>query len=88
MSTYDNIQPSLTRSAALASTFDWRARLERLVDRWRTHRQASAERWLDGYFRRQRNAHERFLAKATDHYELERLERAWERRHTDMWRVF
>lgn len=88
MDTLGNIQPALARSASLAATFDWRALLERLVDTWRTYRQASAERWLDGHFRRQRNAHERFLAKATDHYELERLERSWERRHTDMWRVY
>ena len=88
MSTLGNVQSAPARSASLASTFDRRSLLERLVDTFRRYRQASAERWLDGYHRRQRDAHERFLAKATDPYELERLERAWERRHTDMWRVY
>ncbi len=55
---------------------------------WKAYRQARAEALIDRYFRRERNEHERFLSKASDHYELERLERAWERRHADVWRVY
>ena len=44
--------------------------------------------WLDDLQdRRRRNEHERFLAKATDPYELERRERKWERGRLDAWRI-
>ena len=37
--------------------------------------------------RARRSEHERFLARASDPYQLERLEREWERRGMDTWRV-
>ena len=62
--------------------------LARLLRAWTTRRQARAGSGIDAYFARERNDHERFLSKATDVYELERLERAWEHRHIDMRRVY
>ena len=41
----------------------------------------------DALDRSRRSEHERFLARAGDAFQLERLEREWERRHTDTWRV-
>ena len=66
----------------------WRQKLGRLFAAWRVAQRARAERRIDDHFRRDREAHERHLARAHDHYELERLERDWDRRHADFWRVF
>jgi NADPH-dependent ferric siderophore reductase len=87
MSTLTRTQPVATRNAA---PFDISAlpALARIVAAWKAHRQARAEHRLDAHFRRERSEHERFLSKAADHYELERLERAWEHSHSDTGRVF
>jgi hypothetical protein len=64
---------------------------ERLADalaRVRAWREARAAARLDGHHVRERNAHERYLAQARDVFELERLERDWQRRHSDLWRVY
>lgn len=37
--------------------------------------------------RARRSEHERFLARASDPYQLERLEREWERRGMETWRA-
>jgi len=65
-----------------------RQKLERVINAWKLRQQSRADRWIDGYFRRERDAHERFLECAGDRYQLERLERDWDRRHADFWRVF
>lgn len=88
MSTLSSIPPAQTGTAAYFDANDWRAIFARFVAAWKAHQQARAQRRIDGYFRRERNEHERFLSNATDHYELERLERTWERRHSDLWRVY
>jgi hypothetical protein len=88
MSTLSSIQPAQAGTAPHFDASDWRAILVRFVAAWKARQQARAQRRLDGYFRRERNEHERFLSNATDHYEVERLERAWERRHVDLWRVY
>ena len=72
------------------SIFDsrrWKALLLRAADAWKRSQQARADRYLDLYYRRTRGERERYLSRATDHYELERLEQAWERR-ADQWRVY
>jgi hypothetical protein len=72
---------------------DWTALAARLAARWRAWlagRRARVQRdaleRLDRYWQSRRNAHERFLSQASDVYELERLERHWER-HQDFWRI-
>jgi hypothetical protein len=87
MSTLSRTESMATRNAAPFDISALQGFLARLVAAWRAHQQARAEQLLDAHFRRERSEHERFLSKATDHYELERLERAWERRH-DTGRVF
>ena len=88
MSTLSNIESSQTRIASYFDPSALRLLFARLSAEWKARQQARAEQRIDGYFRRDRNEHERFLSNATDHYELERLERAWERRHVDVWRVY
>jgi hypothetical protein len=88
MNTLANIQPAHTGTAAHFDGSDWRAIFARFVAAWKARQQARAQRRIDGYFRRERDEHERFLSNATDHFEVERLERAWERRHNDLWRVY
>lgn len=44
--------------------------------------------WIDQHFRRQREARERHLSRARDPYELERLERSFDRGMSDVWRVY
>lgn len=66
----------------------WRQKLERLVAAWKLGQTARADQQIDDHFRREREAHEHYLARAGDRYELERLERDWDRRHADFWRVF
>jgi hypothetical protein len=87
MSTLSNVHAAQSRAAFTFDTSALRALFARLVAAWQARQAARAEQRIDGYFSRVRNEHERFLAKATDHYELERLERAWERRHIDTWRM-
>ena len=60
-------------------------RWQRLVDAWKAWQQVRAERQIDDWFAHRRSAHERYLSRAHDHYELERLERAWER-NPEWWR--
>ena len=60
-------------------------RWQRLVARWNALQQARAERRLDRWYAHRRDAHERYLSRAQDHYELERFERAWER-NPEWWR--
>lgn len=88
MSTLSSIPPAQTGTAPHFEASDWRAIFVRFVAAWKARQQARAQRRLDGYFRHERNEHERFLSNAKDHYEVERLERAWERRHIDPWRVY
>ena len=88
MSTLSNIQPAQTGNAPYLDASGWRTIVDRFVAAWKARLQARAQRRLDGYFQRERNEHERFLSSATDHYEVERLEREWERRHIDLWRVY
>jgi hypothetical protein len=88
MSTLSAIHTARMRVPAHFDLSRLRTILGRLVTAWKSYRQARAGALIDRYFRRERNEHERFLSKASDHYELERLERAWERRHADVWRVY
>jgi hypothetical protein len=88
MSTLSNIQPAQTGNARHFDASDWRTIVDRFAAAWKARLQARAQRRLDGYYRHERNEHERFLSKATDHYEVERREREWERRHIDLWRVY
>jgi hypothetical protein len=60
----------------------------RLAESWKAFRQERADRSIDRYFARERTARERFLAHASDHFELERLERDWDRRQSAAWRVY
>jgi hypothetical protein len=62
-----------------------RRQWQRLLDAWKAWQQARADWRIDHWYSSQRNAHERFLANAHDHFELERLERAWER-NPEWWR--
>lgn len=41
----------------------------------------------DALDRSRRSEHERFLSQAGDVYQLERMERQWERRQMETWRV-
>jgi len=73
------------------STFDssrLKSILLKVADAWKQWQQARADRHLDIYYRRTRGERERYLSRAADHYELERLEQAWERRRADLWRVY
>ena len=88
MSTLSNTQLAQTGNASYFDVSDWRTIVDRFVAAWKVRQQARAQRHLDGYHRHERDAHERLLARATDHYEVERLEREWERRHIDLWRVY
>jgi hypothetical protein len=88
MSTLSSIQPAQIATPPDFDASGWRAIAARFVDGWKARWQARAERRIDGYFRHERNEHERFVSNAADHYELERLEREWERRHVDVWRVY
>jgi hypothetical protein len=65
-----------------------RRTLGRLLDALKQGLKDSAERRIDEHFQRERDARERHLAHAGDHYELERMERDWDRRRADFWRVF
>ena len=59
----------------------WRSALRRQYDAWH-------QAWIDQHFRRQREARERYLSRARDPFELERLERAFDRGGSEPWRVF
>jgi hypothetical protein len=65
----------------------WSGFVQRVARAWHAYRVERTARRLDAYYRRARNDHERYLSRAHDHYELERLERDWSRRHADVWRV-
>jgi hypothetical protein len=83
MSTLSGIQPARTGTGAHFDVPALQALFARLAAAWKACQQARAQHRLNGHFHRLRDEHERFLASATDHYDLERLERAWERRHND-----
>ena len=86
MSTLRDVQPTQAGTPSPAARFEWRTFLARVAGALKTYRNAH-KRLRDGHFRRERSAQERFLSKATDHRELEHLERAWEHRHVEMWRI-
>lgn len=86
MSTPCNVQAAPGPASSVFDTSVLRSLLDRLMGAWKARRRALGQD-VDAYFARQRNEHERFLSKATDIYELERLERTWERRPIDVWRV-
>ena len=88
MSTISNTQPGPARLALGLSAPAWRAILDRFAAAWVARRRARDDRNIDPYFRRERSEHERFLSRATDRYELERMEREWSRRTFDLWRVY
>lgn len=62
--------------------------LQALRAAFRRQRDASHQTWVDQHFRRQREARERYLSRARDPFELERLERAFDRGGSEPWRVF
>lgn len=78
------IRPAPVASRAAASWQRMLGRARRAWNEWRGERRL---RSLDAYHRRQRDAFESYLGHARDHYELERMERDWQRRHADTWRV-
>ena len=88
MSTPCNVQAVRSPTTPFFDASALRAMLDRLRRAWTARRQARAEKGVDAYFARERKEHERFLSQATDAYQLEHLERAWERRHIDMWREY
>ena len=88
MSTHCNAQALQPSNALTFKGSALRSVVDRLIQAWTVRRQARAGQGIDAYFARERSEHERFLSKATDVYQLERLERAWEHRHIDMWRVY
>ena len=50
------------------------------------HGLGAVDAWVfDRLERSRRDEHERFLSRATDVFELDRLERQWERRRLDTW---
>lgn len=49
---------------------------------WKAYWRERAERHLDTWYVQHRAEHERYLGRARDVYELERLERAFERRES------
>ena len=66
------------------SIHDRTTRAAALAMRWI----AAADAWLaDALERSRRNEQDRYLSRATDLYELERLERQWERRGLDTWKT-
>ena len=71
-----------TLSPRLSATHDWTARLAARAARWVHAIDATLADMLE---RQRRNEHERYLSRASDLYDLERLERQWERRRLDTW---
>jgi hypothetical protein len=65
-----------------------RRAVARLRAAWNSFVADRAARRLDAYFSHGfREQHERFLSRARDPYELERLEREWSFREADTWRM-
>lgn len=88
MTTLTTTRPSAGFARSSAASPAWRAAITRFVEWWKQRRdERNAER-LDRHYRGERNRHERYLSRARDVYELERLERDWQRRHLDLWRVY
>jgi hypothetical protein len=65
-----------------------RAKLDKLLGACKRRLRALEAAWIDHHFQRQRAARERVLSRAHDRYELERLERAFDRGEGENWRVF
>ena len=63
-------------------------KVEAFASAWKRRRAAFDAAWLDHHFEHRRAARERYLARAKDHYELERLERAFDRGDGEIWRVY
>ena len=69
-------------TAHIASTHDALARVTAVAARV----VAAADRWLAASLERSRQSEqERYLSRAGDLYELETLQREWERRRQDTW---
>ncbi len=69
-----------TLSTGFHSHHDWTTRVAALATRWI----AVADHWLAASLERSRRSEqERYLSRAKDLYELEDLERQWERRGLD-----
>lgn len=64
----------------------WRARLAAARNALSAYWRARSERSIDRWFVQERKARERVLAEARDVFELERMERDYERRARDGWR--
>jgi hypothetical protein len=71
-----------TLSTRFAPTHDAMTRVAALAARWISAVDAFLADTLENS---RRSEHERYLSRATNVYELERLERQWERRHLDTW---
>lgn len=61
---------------------DWPGRMASIAARW----VAAADHWIAASLERNRQSEqERYLARASDLYELESLQRDWDRRRRDTW---
>lgn len=66
----------------IATSHDWRGRMAAFAARW----VAAADHWIAASLERNRQSEqERYLSRASDLYELESLQRDWERRRQDTW---
>ena len=79
-------QPGAPR-AGVSLQVPWSPLARRAAERVRAMATRIADRLSDAYWRQQESTRERFLRRAADVYELERLEREWDRRY-DLWRVY
>jgi len=71
-----------TLSTRLPSAHDWIGRITTALARWL----AAVDDYLaETLEQSRRSEQERYLSQANDLYELERLERQWERRRLDAW---
>lgn len=88
MSTLCNTENATNSAAASYGVRQSKNIVNRIAGAWIRFRDARTERRLDRHLLRAPNAQERFLSKATDHYDLERLELEWARRQADPWRSY
>ena len=79
---------TMTNCPDTAPPLGLRATLDKLLADWKRRRDALEAALIDHHFQRQRAARERLLARAHDRYELERLERAFDRGEGEIWRVY
>jgi hypothetical protein len=78
---------TMTNCSTPATSLGLRAKLERFLGACRRRMRALEAAWIDHHFERQRAARERVLSRAHDRYELERLERAFDRGDGEIWRA-